>query len=134
MIDFHQNERDLVRRTYIQREPYQPENYVFPQTLFGTKDRRFNVKWFNTWVPRLEYNVSKDLAFCFICYLFKTENTAGGDAFVGVDFKCWNILGTIRDHVGKHMSSRNYAMSLWNCSRNKRTTLSLLYQSNGRRL
>ncbi|KAK1390582.1 hypothetical protein POM88_018760 [Heracleum sosnowskyi] len=35
---------------------------------------------------------------------------AGGDAFVGEGFKCWNRLGTIRDHVGKHMSSHNNAV------------------------
>ncbi|XP_074341927.1 uncharacterized protein LOC141679325 [Apium graveolens] len=110
LIDFHPNERDLVRRTYIQRGPCQPEDYVFPQTLFGKNPRRFNVKWFETWRPWLEYNVSKDAAFCFICYLFKSENTAGGDAFVGEGFKCWYILGTIRDHVGKHMSSHNNAV------------------------
>ncbi|KAK1390583.1 Zinc finger, TTF-type [Heracleum sosnowskyi] len=110
LIDFHPNERDLVRRTYIQRGPCQPKDYVFPQTLFGKNPRRFNVKWFETWRPWLEYSVSKDAAFCFICYLFKSENTAGGDAFVGEGFKCWNRLGTIRDHVGKHMSSHNNAV------------------------
>ncbi|KAK1390894.1 hypothetical protein POM88_019072 [Heracleum sosnowskyi] len=110
LIDFHPNERDLVRRTYIQRGPCQPKDYVFPQTLFGKNPRRFNVKWFETWRPWLEYSVSKDAAFCFICYLFKSENTAGGDAFVGEGFKCWNRLGTIRDHVGKYMSSHNNAV------------------------
>ncbi|KAK1369481.1 hypothetical protein POM88_035573 [Heracleum sosnowskyi] len=110
LIDFHPNERDLVRRIYIQRGPCQPKDYVFPQTLFGKNPRRFNVKWFETWRPWLEYSVSKDAAFCFICYLFKSENTAGGDAFVGEGFKCWNRLGTIRDHVGKHMSSHNNAV------------------------
>lgn len=110
MIDFHPNERDLVRRTYIQRGPCQPEDYVFPPTLFGTKDRRFKAKWFNTWRPWLEYSVHKDAAFCFICYLFKAENSPGSEAFVSEGFRAWNRLGTIRDHVGKHNSCHNKAV------------------------
>ncbi|KAK1382349.1 zinc finger MYM-type protein 1-like [Heracleum sosnowskyi] len=83
LIDFHPNERDLVRRMYIQRGPCQPVDHVFPKTLFGTKERWFNVKWFDSsWRPWLEYSVFKDAVFCFICYLFKAENTAGGDAFL----------------------------------------------------
>nr|XP_017227203.1 PREDICTED: uncharacterized protein LOC108203026 isoform X3 [Daucus carota subsp. sativus] len=110
LSDFHPNERDLVRRTYIQRGPCQPEDYEFPQTLFGTKERRFNVKWFDTWRSWLEYSVSKDAAFCFVCYLFKAEYTAGGDAFVNEGFRAWNRLSTIRDHVGKHTSAHNKAV------------------------
>ncbi|KAK1371933.1 zinc finger MYM-type protein 1-like [Heracleum sosnowskyi] len=111
LIDFHPNERDLVRRMYIQRGPCQPVDHVFPKTLFGTKERRFNVKWFDSsWRPWLEYSVFKDAAFCFICYLFKAENTAGGDAFVSEGFKAWNRIETIRDHVGKHTSSHNNAV------------------------
>ncbi|KAK1390059.1 hypothetical protein POM88_018237 [Heracleum sosnowskyi] len=60
LIDFHPNERDLVRRMYIQRGPCQPVDHVFPKTLFGTKERRFNVKWFDSsWRPWLEYSVFK---------------------------------------------------------------------------
>ncbi|KAK1377465.1 zinc finger MYM-type protein 1-like [Heracleum sosnowskyi] len=111
LIDFHPNERDLVRRMYIQRGPCQPVDHVFPKILFGTKERRFNVKWFDSsWRPWLEYSVFKDAAFCFICYLFKAENTAGGDAFVSEGFKAWNRIETIRDHVGKHTSSHNNAV------------------------
>ncbi|KAK1389863.1 hypothetical protein POM88_018041 [Heracleum sosnowskyi] len=71
MSEFHPNERDLVRRTYIQRGPCQPKDYGFPKTYFGEKERRFNVKWFDTWQTWLEYSVDKDAAFCFICYLFR---------------------------------------------------------------
>lgn len=95
MSDFHKNDRDLVRRTYIERKPCQPKDFLFPQTLIAHKNRRFVAQWFETW-SWLEYSVEKDAAYCFICYLFKDENAIGGDAFVSGGFKSWNRLDTIK--------------------------------------
>ncbi|XP_021732137.1 zinc finger MYM-type protein 1-like [Chenopodium quinoa] len=99
MSEFHKDDRDLVRRIYIQRNPCQPKDFVFPQTSIFGKNRRFCAKWFDTWTW-LEYSVEKDAAYCFPCYLFKDENAFGGDAFVSDGFKSWNRSDLIRKHVG----------------------------------
>ncbi|XP_021747713.1 zinc finger MYM-type protein 1-like [Chenopodium quinoa] len=99
MSDFHPDDRDIVRRTYIQKEPCQPKNHVFPQRLIAPKKRHFCVKWFETWGSWLEYSMEKDSAYCFICYLFKDENAFGGDAFVIDGFRSWNRLDILKAHV-----------------------------------
>ncbi|XP_021776368.1 uncharacterized protein LOC110740197 [Chenopodium quinoa] len=109
MSQFHKDDRDLVRRIYIQRKPCQPKDFIFPQTSIFGKNRRFCAKWFDTWTW-LEYSVEKDAAYCFPCYLFKDENAFGGDAFVSDGFKSWNRSDLIRKHVGKHTSAHNNAV------------------------
>ncbi|XP_021761757.1 zinc finger MYM-type protein 1-like [Chenopodium quinoa] len=109
MSQFHKDDRDLVRRIYIQRKPCQPKDFTFPQTSIFGKNRRFCAKWFDTWTW-LEYSVEKDAAYCFPCYLFKDENAFGGDAFVSDGFKSWNRSDLIRKHVGKHLSAHNNAV------------------------
>ncbi|XP_021724721.1 zinc finger MYM-type protein 1-like [Chenopodium quinoa] len=123
MCDFHPDDRDLVRRTYIQRKPCQPKDHAFPQTLFGPKKRRFNVNWFDTWPTWLEYSVEKDAAFCFICYLFKDGNTAGVDAFVNGGFRRWNRRDTIVKHVGGHKSAHNNAVIAMNFFMNQMSSI-----------
>ncbi|XP_021762683.1 uncharacterized protein LOC110727430 [Chenopodium quinoa] len=61
MSQFHKDDRDLVRRIYIQRKPCQPKDFIFPQTSIFGKNRRFCAKWFDTWTW-LEYSVEKDAA------------------------------------------------------------------------
>ncbi|GFP84236.1 protein-tyrosine sulfotransferase [Phtheirospermum japonicum] len=90
IVEFHPNDVDIVRREYILRKPCQPENYNFPQSPIGKKMRKFNPKWFGNYKSWLEYSVEKDAVFCFPCYLFKNENSAGGDAFVVGGFRAWN--------------------------------------------
>ncbi|XP_021771454.1 zinc finger MYM-type protein 1-like [Chenopodium quinoa] len=109
MSQFHKDDRDLVRRIYIQRKPCQPKDFTFPQTSIFGKNRRFCAKWFDTWTW-LEYSVEKDAAYCFPYYLFKDENAFGGDAFVSDGFKSWNRSDLIRKHVGKHLSAHNNAV------------------------
>ncbi|XP_021760176.1 zinc finger MYM-type protein 1-like [Chenopodium quinoa] len=121
--DFHPDDRDLVRRTYIQRKPCQPEDFVFPQTPFGPKLRRFNKKWFDTWRTWLEYCVEKDAAFCFICYLFKKDNSSGGDAFVNEGFKASNRTEAFAKHVGGHMSAHNIAVVDMNSFVNQKASI-----------
>ena len=68
------------------------------------------MKWFNKrdW---LEYSISKDAAFCFVCYLFKheVENNCGGDAFVNGGFRAWNKPERFDKHVGGVNSAHNVA-------------------------
>ncbi|XP_057251807.1 uncharacterized protein LOC125498514 [Beta vulgaris subsp. vulgaris] len=122
MIDFHSDDKSIVRRTYLDRKPCQPKNFVFPQTLIGPKNRRFNVDWFDTW-PWLEYSVEKDAAFCFACNLFKEDNSVGRDAFTTNGFKYWNRLDVIKKHVGSHKSVHSNAMIAMELFKNQKSSI-----------
>ncbi|CAL2255229.1 unnamed protein product [Prunus armeniaca] len=84
-----------------------------PQTLMGESNRRFLVKWFDSFVW-LEYSKEKDAAFCFHCYLFKCDfdkqGKAGSDVFIEKGFKNWRKgPENFRDHVGQVGSLHNKA-------------------------
>ena len=85
--DFHVNDREKVRRFYLQKGPCQP-NIIFPWRLFGTKKRRFVLNWYKEHPSWLEYSVPEDSLYCLCCYLFKPERggQSGGDVFVTQGF------------------------------------------------
>ena len=64
MANYNPNDRDKIRRAYLQRGPHQPRGHMFPQTVIGKVKRRFNPNWFNLYKPWLEYSVKGDAAFC----------------------------------------------------------------------
>ena len=70
-MEYPPHERDAVRRAYILRKPCQPKNHKFPRKEIGGS-RRFMISWYNKW-DWLEYSMTEDAAFCFVCYLFKNE-------------------------------------------------------------
>ncbi|KAK9749637.1 hypothetical protein RND81_02G140000 [Saponaria officinalis] len=41
----------------------------------------------------------KDAAFCFVCYLFKSSCTSGGEAFVNEGFRTWSKTSAFDIHV-----------------------------------
>ncbi len=62
------------QKTYlIQIGPTKPNLQVYPSNSSiakeGHKQSRFNPSWFKEY-PDLEYSLSKDAAFCFVCSLF----------------------------------------------------------------
>ena len=86
IYEYHVNDKNAIRRAYLQKGPYQPSHYDFPQKQFENIStlRHFNPAWFGTYPTWLEYNIAKDAAFCFYCYPFKSKG--GVDLFVGDDF------------------------------------------------
>jgi len=71
--------------------------------------RRFQHKWFAEF-KWIEYSVQKDVAYCFVCYLFKDScKFAGGDAFVDEGFRNWNMKRRIRRHAGAIESAHSEA-------------------------
>ena len=72
------------KRYLIRVEPYQPVLPEYPVTTRvageNLKQSRFNLTWFKEY-PHLEYSISKDAAFCFVCSLF----TAGGPGTAKAD-------------------------------------------------
>ncbi|KAK8606534.1 hypothetical protein V6N13_030815 [Hibiscus sabdariffa] len=123
MSDFHPDDRDIVRREYIQKQPCQPGNHKFPKTKFSGKNRRFIPNWFKKHGFWLEYSVEKDAAFCFVCYLFKDDNSPGGDAFVGAGYRAWNKVEAFDKHVGGHMSAHNQALGRLNDFKNQKSSI-----------
>ncbi|XP_009767402.2 uncharacterized protein [Nicotiana sylvestris] len=77
--DYHPNERDEIRRAYLQRGPYQPRNHKFPKRDFSGLKHRFNPKWFDQYHDWLEYSVIEDAAYCLCCYLFQDESIHQGE-------------------------------------------------------
>ncbi|GAV66288.1 Dimer_Tnp_hAT domain-containing protein/DUF4371 domain-containing protein [Cephalotus follicularis] len=109
--DYHPDERDEVRRFYLQNGPCQPCNHKFPPRNFGKEYRRFNPAWFSEYSDWLEYSVTKDAAYCLYCYLFKLHvgNQGGGDVFVSGGFKNWKKKERFNVHVGGPTSIHNKA-------------------------
>ncbi|KAK1355001.1 zinc finger MYM-type protein 1-like [Heracleum sosnowskyi] len=103
ILDYHPNQIDEIRRTYILRGPTRPEGYVYPPKMIGDKSRRFNPKFYEDF-DWLEYSVKTDSLFCLPCYLFKDQisRKGGGDAFILEGFSGWNKLHEKLDsHVGE---------------------------------
>lgn len=109
MSDYAFNDRDAIRRWYIQNGPCQPVEHIFPQTVFGKKKRRFNSKWFRLHSDWLDYSISLDSVFCLCCYLFKEDigNQSGGEIFVTKGFKNWKKPERLFEHVGGVNSSHS---------------------------
>ncbi|XP_039036804.1 uncharacterized protein LOC120173794 [Hibiscus syriacus] len=72
-----------------------------------------------------DVSVSKDAAFCFVCYLFKNETTkaAGGDAFFVNGFRGWNRPVRFRKHVGGINSAHNQAIQKFENLKNFKSSL-----------
>jgi hypothetical protein len=62
---------DQIKTTYILKGPTQPI-VNFPKKKFGDSSRAFQQAWYKKF-DWLEYSVSKDVAFCFYCFLFKEQ-------------------------------------------------------------
>ncbi|KAJ6926867.1 zinc finger MYM-type protein 1-like [Populus alba x Populus x berolinensis] len=109
IYEYHINDRDAIRRAYLQKGPCQPSHYDFPQKQFGNIStlRRFNPAWFGAYPTWLEYSIAKDAAFCLYCYLFKLKG--GVDSFVGDGFSNWKKKERFDLHIGKSNSSHNAA-------------------------
>ncbi|KAK1363638.1 TTF-type domain-containing protein [Heracleum sosnowskyi] len=96
------NDRERVRRFYLQKGPFQPK-MIFPKRQCGERDRRFVSTWFNDHPSWLEYSVSEDSCYCLFCYLFKPEHggQSDGDVFVTKGFiNQKEAVKKFRDHVG----------------------------------
>nr|XP_034894408.1 zinc finger MYM-type protein 1-like [Populus alba] len=127
IYEYHINDRDAIRRAYLQKGPCQPSHYDFPQKQFGNIStlRRFNPAWFGAYPTWLEYSIAKDAAFCLYCYLFKSKE--GVDSFVGDGFSNWKKRERFDLHIGKSNSSHNAArIKCENLMNEKQSIMSLL--------
>ncbi|XP_074318249.1 uncharacterized protein LOC141655049 [Silene latifolia] len=124
LTDFHINDRDIIRREYVRRGPCQPRDHKFPKTK-----RNFVVAWFDKFKPWLEYSKEKDAAFCFVCYLFKSDCVSGGEAFVNVGFRTWSKTDAFTKHVGNHMSAHNNAMRNFDVFNKQKSSIACCFEN-----
>ncbi|CAL9019916.1 unnamed protein product [Prunus brigantina] len=98
------NQRDEIRRAYINAGPYQPILSKYPKSGSVTHQRSFQSSWFKLFPSWLEYSPVKDAAFCLPCYLFnKPSGHSGKNAFTLEGFQSWK---KVRD--GKNCSFLNH--------------------------
>ena len=109
--NYHPNERDPIRRHYLQNKPCQPVDHDFPRSQFGKTKRRFNPLWFQEYPSWLEYSITKDVAYCLYCYLVRpdTGDQGGGDSFEIEGFRNWKKKEKLQNHVGEHNNAHNIA-------------------------
>jgi hypothetical protein len=90
LSQYNSNEQDRVRRFYLGKCPFQPNDYNFPQRDINDKMRRFNKDWFGQYNTWLGYSIAKDAVFCLCCYIFRSENVGSGGrtSFVREGYKC----------------------------------------------
>ncbi|XP_049370622.1 uncharacterized protein LOC125835542 [Solanum verrucosum] len=130
IAEYNPNIRDDIRRYYILKKPCQPKDHKFPKTKFGKEMRQFFLNWLNgrKW---LEYSITKDVAFCLCCYLFKNECESRGYvvdvAFTKTVYRAWNkATERFRAHVGDinsiHNKCFNKMLDLMNQSQSIRTS------------
>jgi hypothetical protein len=127
IYEYHINDRDAIRRAYLQKGPCQPSHYDFPQKQFGNIStlRRFNPAWFGAYPTWLEYSLAKDVVFCLYCYLFKSKG--GVDSFVGDGFSNWKKRERFDLHIGKSNSNHNAArIKCENLMNEKQSIITLL--------
>jgi len=97
---YHPNQREKVRRKYLENGPCQPRTCDFPVSYIGDKPRRFIPEWFDEFGSWLEYSESKGRAYCFYCFLFREKKDAGYEAFVVNDWNGYHRKDRLRLHVG----------------------------------
>ncbi|XP_059670803.1 uncharacterized protein LOC132316325 [Cornus florida] len=104
------NQRDEVRRTYINLGPYQPKLSNYPNSRDGRQNRRFKYEWFQQF-PWLEFSPSKDKAYCFSCFLFEERNITGcRSSLIDDIYKNWKKVGDGDNCVFlKHMGLQSSA-------------------------
>ncbi|GKC84320.1 zinc finger MYM-type protein 1-like protein [Tanacetum coccineum] len=91
MWDYPVNEREQVRRAYLDLGPYQIHLKEYPAKGTVKHPRRFQYSWFKVFPNWLEYSPTTHSAYCFICYLFcdKPIVRYGSDAFTVNGFDKW---------------------------------------------
>ena len=61
----------IIRTCAVQLDPIRPSIIEFPQSNQGSKKYRFSKNWYNEF-EWIEYSISQDAAFCFLCRCFGT--------------------------------------------------------------
>ena len=98
---YHPNQREKVRRKYLENGPCQPRTCIFPPTQIGEIEnpRSFQPEWFDEF-DWLEYSETKKRAYCFYCFLFREKKDAGYKAFVVDGWNGYHRKERLKIHAG----------------------------------
>lgn len=92
-------------RDYVKSGPIQPRLSDYPTRSFGNKQRRFQVQWFDKY-KWLEYSISKDSAFCFVCRSFGSITSSKSfDTFNSNGYSDWKGALDSGRGFNKHQNS-----------------------------
>ncbi|XP_039805122.1 zinc finger MYM-type protein 1-like [Panicum virgatum] len=122
--------RYQVKRAYALRGPTrQSVGFSFPRTWQSGEWRSFQRHWFDTY-DWLEYNESKDAAFCFYCYLFfepRKPDKWGSNVFAKVGIEKWKKT---LEKFDKHGSSYSHCNARLKCEdfMNQRTSVTQKFE------
>jgi hypothetical protein len=101
-----------ARDEYVKLGPVQPRLSAYPVSTFGKKQRKFNAHWFDSF-SWLEYSVSTDRSFCFVCRVFKSPNCMKHDeAFQSTGYCDWKFALERNRGFDKHQTSREHISSI----------------------
>ena len=110
------------RKFIMKLGPHQPKLPVFPRNeeIIVKKQCRFSSQWYNVY-PHLEYSISQDAAFCFVCSLFPTGpgREMADNAWSSVGVRTWHKMISCGSNskgktgkFAKHFSSKAHKSAL----------------------
>ncbi|KAK9741223.1 hypothetical protein RND81_03G090100 [Saponaria officinalis] len=107
--------RNEIRRAYLKLKPYQPILRNFPYSGPEGHRRSFQSSWYKKFPDWLEYSLSKDAAFCFLCYLFADKPNPHTNTFTMIRFNNWKRVNEGKNcpfvtHVGGLSSIHNNSL------------------------
>ena len=106
---------DNQKKYLISKGPHQPKLPRFPQNddIPTQKQRQFSANWYHEY-PHLEYSISKDAAFCFICSLFKKrgQDPAWSECGVSAWSKMKSRGAAKKGKLSMHFSSESHSEAL----------------------
>ncbi|KAK9725256.1 hypothetical protein RND81_05G132000 [Saponaria officinalis] len=107
--------RNKIRRAYLKLKPYQPILRNFPYSGPEGHRRSFQSSWYKKFPDWLEYSLSKDAAFCFLCYLFADKPNPHTNTFTMIGFNNWKRVNEGKNcpfvtHVGGLSSIHNNSL------------------------
>jgi len=109
--EYNVNQRDEIRRAYIQAGLYQFILEEYPKSGNPNHLRLFQPSWFSLFPTWLEYSKKKDAAFCLPCFLFNKPSGHPTQRIFTVDgFKNWKKVRdgkncAFLNHIGKDPNS-----------------------------
>ena len=84
--EYHVNQRDEIRRAYIENGPHQPPLETYKKS--GKHNLNFQAFWFEYYSTWLEYFPTKDAAYCLPYFVFhKPNGLLGQNAFTVGGFR-----------------------------------------------
>ena len=110
-------------RKYIMKlGPHQPKLPIFPRNedIPAKKQCRFSSQWYTVY-PHLEYSISQDAAFCFVCSLFPSGpgREMADNAWSSVGVRSWHKMTSCGSNskrktgkLAKHFSSKAHKSAL----------------------